>query len=99
MIKSRVTKQGFNSLHEEITRMISEMADDLYDEVRSNTPVDTGLAKKSWSKSKGPKKTTINNRQPYISELDGGSSRQAPKGMTGPAIDKITSNFNKGKYK
>lgn len=99
MIRTRVSKQGFTSLFDEISRMVSEMGDDFYDEVKNNTPVDTGLAKRSWKKSKSRDATTINNTAPYIGELDEGRSKQAPKGMTKPAIDKITSNFNKGKYK
>jgi len=99
MIRTRVSKQGFTSLFDEITSMVSEMGDDFYEEVKKNTPVDTGLAKRSWKKSKSKNSTVINNKQPYISELDEGKSKQAPHGMVKPAIDKIKSNFNKGKYK
>ena len=99
MIRTRVNKQGFTSLFDEITRIVSEMGDDFYDEVKNTTPVDTGLAKRSWNKSKNRDTTKINNKQPYISELDEGKSRQAPQGMTKPAINKIKNNFNKGKYK
>lgn len=98
MIRTRVSKKGFKSIHTEIVKAVSDMADDFYKEVKDETPVDTGTAKRSWKKKKGSSMTTINNRQPYISELDDGSSRQAPNGMTKPAIKKITSNWNKGKY-
>ena len=99
MIRTRVNKKGFTSLFDEISNIISEMGEDFYNEVKNNTPVDTGLAKNSWKKSKNKNSTIINNKQPYISELDSGSSRQAPDGMTGPAIKTIQKNFNKGKYK
>lgn len=74
------------------------MVSDLEGELKSNTPVDTGYAKSRWKRSTNRKGGTINNDAPYISELEKGRSKQAPDGMIKPSIDKIISNFNKGKY-
>ena len=74
------------------------LANKLKDDLVFFTPKDTGRAKRGWEK---PKKTrtgyTIQNKVPYIGVLDKGrhydagqmrGSKQAPKGMTRPALRK-----------
>lgn len=50
----------------------------LVTELKDNTPIDTGLARKSWSYSKKEKSFLITNDTEYIQYLNEGSSKQAP---------------------
>ena len=97
MIKISVSGKLPN-IKRKVTKAVDAIARDLFDEVKATTPVDTGYAKSRWRK-----KGSINNRVKendanYIGFLDEGSSSQAPKGMTGPAIKKIKSRLRRGKY-
>ena len=70
------------------------MEEDLHRDLVSGTPVDTGRAKKGWKRTKDGSV----NRVPYIDELDEGHSKQAPNGITRPALNKLRQRFNSGKY-
>lgn len=72
-------------------RTADELARKLLAGVRRRTPVDTGLAKASWSRRKEGNDEVIVNKQPYTVFLDRGSSRQAPRGITKPAIKAVLS--------
>lgn len=78
----------------ELAKFIKTLADDLFKEVKSNTPVKTGNAQRAWTKQTTAKSLAIGNRVPYIERLEAGASRQAPKGIIGPSLNAI-----KGKYK
>lgn len=47
-------------------------------ELEAATPVDTGLAKESWSLDDQGSRVIISNDTPYIQYLNEGSSKQAP---------------------
>lgn len=94
MIKVGIKSKGF-PLERKVKRMVNQMQDDMFDEVKSSTPVDTGRARKAWRQtSQG-----ANNALNYVQFLEAGSSKQAPDGMSGPALNTIKSNLRKGKYK
>jgi len=67
-------------------KTVDELAKKLLAGVRRRTPVDTGLAKASWERRTEGNDEVIVNTQPYTVFLDRGSSRQAPRGITRPAI-------------
>lgn len=90
--------EGKTSLKKRLKGVIDEMTRDLAEEIRKTTPIDTGKARRGWRRSLTPKGATINNSVPYISALEKGHSRQAPKGMIQPAINKIEANLRSGKY-
>ena len=107
MIKVRVSGKIPN-IGKALRKAINGITDDLYTEIKQKTPVDTGFAKKSWQKKKG-RTNVISSDVDYVAILDKGrhkavgrkgmaGSKQAPKGMTGPAIKKIERNIRKGKY-
>ena len=51
----------------------------LIEELISNTPIDTGKARASWSLDKGADGIyRVKNSAPYIGALNAGSSKQAP---------------------
>ena len=84
-------------------RLLKEAMDDithhLHKEIKGLTPVDTGYARASWKKRMGRDTNRIVNPAQYISFLDKGSSSQAPKGMTKPAINIIRERTKQGKYR
>jgi hypothetical protein len=95
----KVTVRGTIDLNAIVKKIVDEVTDDLYDELKSRTPRDTGRAAEGWQRNKSRRVNTITNQVPYISELDKGSSSQAPNGITGPAIEQIRANASSGKYK
>ena len=54
----------------------------LQSEIKRRTPIDTGRARKGWSK----RTSSVSNTVPYIGRLESGYSKQAPKGFTKQAI-------------
>jgi hypothetical protein len=97
MIKISVSGK-LPDLSGKLSKGLRQMASDLEKELKNNTPVDTGYAKSRWKRKTTRKGGTINNDADYIEYLEEGRSRQAPNGMIKPAMKKIVSNFNKGKY-
>lgn len=63
-----------------------------YDFFKNTTPKDTGQARRNTRL----RDNTISANYQYATNLDKGSSRQAPKGMTGPTTDYITKLIRQG---
>jgi hypothetical protein len=51
----------------------------LLEDLRSKTPIDTGLARKSWIQHQTVDGFKLENTTEYIEHLNNGSSKQAPK--------------------
>ena len=89
-IRFRGVQQAFRDLRRELSDEVLENFDSrviqLTDNLRNNTPVDTGNARDSWFISTilpdfgnpGDFRTVVYNTTDYIDELNMGSSRQAP---------------------
>jgi hypothetical protein len=90
--------EGKTKLKKKLQGVIDEMTRDLTEEIRKTTPIDTGKARRGWRRTMTPKGASIHNSVDYVSHLENGSSRQAPKGMIQPAINKIEANLRSGKY-
>lgn len=58
-------------------KLVSE-SNNLVNALKANTPVDTGAARDNWKVSRTGDSAVISNDRNYISELNGGSSQQAP---------------------
>ena len=73
------------------------MRTDIHKEIKELTPValkNGGTAKAGWKQTKdGTRNDVI-----YIGRLDRGHSKQAPNGMTKPALDIIKTRTKKGTY-
>ena len=78
--------------------VIDEISKDLLKEVKKNTPVRTGKARRGWRRKFDRKGVSVNNKVEYISYLDEGISKQAPEGFSKPSLDKIAANSRAGKY-
>lgn len=84
MIKTSIKTKGL-PLTDRIERGLKQMRDDLHDDLVDNTPIDTGLARKGWKKTKYGSE----NRVDYIEALEDGHSKQAPRGIIQPSINKL----------
>lgn len=85
--------KGFNKMMNNIVdRVVGKLTDAVYTDIKNRSPVakkNGGRFKRSWTKSGGGRKYKISNPQPYGPALENGRSRQAPKGVVGPAINNI----------
>ena len=79
-------------LKNSIDQIVRSITTDLFDSIKKITPVRSGRAKRSWRMSKKSNSNyQVRNKQPYIERLDAGYSKQAPDGMTRPAIREVLS--------
>jgi hypothetical protein len=79
-------------LKNSIDQIVRSITTDLFDSIKKLTPVRSGRAKRGWRMNKQSKTSyQVKNRLPYIDRLDAGYSKQAPKGMTRPAIREVLS--------
>ena len=69
-----------SKLFDQAEAVSKTLVKETYDYFVDATPIRTGNARRS-TRLRG---TTIDANYPYAERLDEGSSRQAPKGMTGP---------------
>lgn len=86
---------GVNSLIITLRKVVDdtkqEVLDTLVTEIKPRTPIDTGRARRGWSK----RRESVRNDVPYIERLEGGYSRQAPRGFTNQAINATVRKINK----
>lgn len=77
---------------------VQRLGQDLAQEIRKKTPVDTGRAKAGWKDRAVSNGYEIDNQVPYIGVLDKGrhmtnrgmrGSKQAPRGIIGPSLATI----------
>lgn len=88
-------KKTMGQISIEINKDLDDIFKDLLRNLKRETPVDKGTARRGWKydkQPKGDKVKTINrvivNEVPYIEYLDQGSSKQAPNGIVEQAISK-----------
>jgi hypothetical protein len=89
-----VTFNNATALDQTLKQFISQLAEEVYQGAKANTPIRTGNARRNWTKDINKSGAVIENKVPYIGKLEAGASRQAPKGILGPTLTQI-----KGKYK
>jgi hypothetical protein len=65
------------------------LANDIFRSVKNLTPVDTGKAKRNWRLLRRQFGFMVLNSVKYITFLDKGSSKQAPRGMTQPTFERL----------
>lgn len=88
-------KGTIKELRKEVSKDLTGMANELYQEIVRTTPRRTGTASRSWTKppqvgDDNYNVTVTTSSLPYIQPLEDGRSKQAPNGFIQPAIDKIT---------
>ena len=96
MAKFRNSQAASADITDSLNAIVNHFLDDFFKEVKRTTPVDGGRAKRGWNRrnkydiDRKGSTTVIDNKVPYIGLLDEGSSKKAPKGMTGPAFRKLS---------
>jgi len=70
---------------QELTRDLQRIPEDAFKIFRSHTPIRSGAARRNTTL----KGSTIDANYAYATALDGGSSNQAPDGMTKPTLDLV----------
>ena len=92
-MRFRKPKGVIKHLQNSIGRAVDDLIEDINTNIKRQTPVRTGFARKQWRQTTpytfGYSGTIIENRAPYIAILDRGSSRQAPDGIVQPVLTRI----------
>ena len=68
--------------------------EDFQDLLIELTPVDTGFCSESWELQLDEDLAVFHNDAEYSSYLDEGWSKQAPQGMTDPALEQLPDIFD-----
>lgn len=82
----RNKRQSMRQLEREKDAFIDRLSNALLVNAKKFTPIDQGRARRGWRKEKAFRQTQVVNRVPYIDALENGHSKQAPNGITGPAV-------------
>lgn len=91
---AKTPKGTIRELQAEIGRDFSRFNSDFVDNLKSETPIRSGTARRGWQNrytgniGRSSKYLLASNRVPYIEVLEEGSSRQAPDGIIEPALRK-----------
>ena len=85
-MKFKVNSRSVEQMLKQLGEMPNEAMKDTYNVYKKNTPIKTGNAR---SKTKLENRLRIGGRYPYAGNLDAGSSRQSPKGMTEPSLKSL----------
>jgi hypothetical protein len=81
MIKFEVNTKDVQALFKSAPKIVDQLAEDAYKFFIAQTPIKTGNARRSTDLDS---KHNIVADYNYAERLDGGSSKQAPSGMTAP---------------
>lgn len=82
----RNKRKSMRQLEREKDAFVDRLSDSLLGNAKKFTPIDQGRARRGWRKEKSFRQTSIVNRVPYIDALENGHSKQAPNGITKPAV-------------
>ena len=91
-IKVTNTKKATTDLSKELDQIVRSVSLQIFKTIKDLTPmakVNGGRAKRGWKVSGSSKSYNISNKVPYIGRLDEGYSKQAPEGMTRPALREV----------
>ena len=70
----------------------------LLENLRNNTPLKEGRARRGWSMRKGRNSVKLQNRVPYIERLENNSSKQTNgRGIIKPALRETRSTFRRSR--
>lgn len=89
---------AFRKQMDDLSNINKEIVQPIYKFFKEKTPKRTGNARNQTKLSVSKTEIVISANYPYATELDGGSSKKAPDGMTKPTekeVTKIVNNFIK----
>jgi hypothetical protein len=78
-----------SAMQRELGRFTEKVMADTLQTAQKLTPKQSGRARSNWKKAGTGTASVVKNGVPYIQQLDRGSSRQAPGGITGPTLTEI----------
>lgn len=91
-------RRGNQAVQKNLEQFQERTADTMLYNLKKYTPKRSGLAAKSWRKTKQTSfDYTLSNQQPYVPRLDRGYSSQAPRGFYQPA-SRDTTRTNRGRF-
>jgi hypothetical protein len=79
-------------------KVITRLATVVSQELKSRTPIKSGNARRGWRESRSADKT-VENTVPYISRLESGYSRQAPRGFVKQSVAAAVATIDKEFFK
>jgi hypothetical protein len=92
-VRSNNPDRIFRDIESSMERAVDDLLQDINRDVKVQTPKRTGYASRQWRYSNpyvlGYTGTVIENRASYIALLDNGYSKQAPRGIVDPVIQKL----------
>jgi|TARA_E500000178_G_C17023437_1_gene756716 hypothetical protein len=91
MFKTRVLnlEKVLTSVEQSVKKVSTNLIKTLLVEVKKATPIRQGRARKGWRVERQGTNTKVVNRVPYIGTLERGRSKQAPRGILRPTVQKI----------
>ena len=81
----------------QIEQELEALQDTYQIEVRKRTPIDQGRARRGWQKRTQGSNRQVRNEVPYIERLEGGYSKQAPRGFVNQALKATINQRNRKK--
>lgn len=88
-IKGKADLSGLQKAVDQIVRDVSKRALQI---VKEETPIRSGRARRSWTTD--DRGLIIENRVPYIEQLNKGRSKQAPSGILKPTARRLKGYYN-----
>lgn len=79
----------------EIERELTALQNTYQTEVKKRTPIDKGRARRGWQKRTVGSSKQVRNEVPYIERLEGGYSKQAPRGFVNQALKATVNQRNR----
>jgi len=91
MFKTRVLNldKVLTSVEQSIRQVNTNLAKTLLIEAKKQTPIRQGRARRGWRIERQGTNTKVVNRVPYIGTLERGRSKQAPRGILRPTVQRI----------
>ena len=91
MFRTRVLnlEKVLTSVEQSIKKVNTNLINTLLVEAKKSTPIRQGRARKGWRVERQGTNTRVVNRVPYIGTLERGRSKQAPRGILRPTVQKI----------
>ena len=91
MFKTRVLNldKVLTSVEQSIRQVNTNLAKTLLIEAKKQTPIRQGRARRGWRIERQGTNTKVVNRVPYIGTLERGRSKQAPRGILTPTVQRI----------
>ena len=91
MFKTRVLNldKVLALVEQSIKKVNTSLVKTLLVEAKKSTPIRQGRARRGWRVERQGTNTRVVNRVPYIGTLERGRSKQAPRGILRPTVQKM----------